>query len=116
MLCSLVNLFLVAFVFPESLSASKRAVRREVEAEERKTCASATVGSFLWCFVAPLMVFAPKVRDTHGAGRRRDWSITFLALALFAYMLSLVCISCFLFNCEVESDQGSVGLCRVYSS
>ncbi|KAI5118105.1 hypothetical protein M0805_005212 [Coniferiporia weirii] len=88
-LCSLVNFLLSLFVFPESLGKEKRAARRETDTAitaELGAQGKSTKGgivAFVKGLLLPLTVFVPKKR----AGGK-DWNMTFLALALFGYLLS----------------------------
>jgi MFS family permease len=96
--CSGINVFLTAFVFPESLPKEKRAVKpgairdsnEEDSSEDKQTSDWIGVG-VIKGFLSPLALFLPEVvRGTSGK-KRKDWSLTLLALALFGYMLSMVC-------------------------
>ncbi|KAH7919506.1 hypothetical protein BV22DRAFT_1040811 [Leucogyrophana mollusca] len=103
--CSLLNLLLVLFVFPESLPPSRRAANakgkgRAVDVPD----VSDSKGSSTWVglrvlhnFFLPLGVFLPAgvpVPSSPGSGSfgpmrtRKDWSLTFLALMLFVHMLA----------------------------
>ena len=111
-LLTLINLFMAIFVFPESLSKEQRAARDAAAAEaiasadvvdastggvaiptghvrelEGKECGFVGLVKRI---VAPLSVFAPRARVSSGGKVRKDWSMTFLALALFGYLLSSV--------------------------
>lgn len=114
---SFINFVLVLFVFPESLG-KKKMEQAVAAAEAQAAAASKTgglvtttsagtqedVGSsgvqevvatdgVIVGFLRPLAVFLPAMvlqPSPNGIGlrKRRDWSLTMLALALFAYMLS----------------------------
>jgi hypothetical protein len=105
--CSFVNLVLVLFVLPESLSEEKQRKARKDASWKGKASASVTementgpiedaakppTGGILESFLNPLMVFLPAPVDVPGRRRRYDWSLTFLACALFGYMLSTVSV------------------------
>ena len=124
--CSLVNLLLVVLLFPESLSQEKRAAamqrhdlshrsKGKGRALESEGSASGGQdpngvavalprggsggGGFFTELVRPLSIFLPAsitVVTPTGLRRQKDWSLTFLALALFLYMLSTVS-GCFYF-------------------
>ncbi|KAF5382009.1 hypothetical protein D9615_004376 [Tricholomella constricta] len=108
-ICSFVNFVLVLFVFPESLDKVKRqralaehhvkaSVKGKARAddaeidgqgsgasgEERAEARQGIVRSFL----KPLALFLPAVVYEGGVRKRRDWSLTFLAAALFGSTLS----------------------------
>lgn len=95
MLCSLVNLLLIFFVIPESLGKERRRARREAEAAAKVSAlverevqgfkAGGGIPSAIKSLFMPLSVFLPKKRASH-----MDWNMTFLALALFGYLLSSV--------------------------
>ena len=118
--CSFANFMLALFVFPESLSEEKRSKARGdacrttagkgkaqapaqlTEAENPSlnddTAIAPASCSIIEGFLSPLGVFLPVVVDVPGVRRRRrDWSLTFLACALFGYMLSTVSTRCVLF-------------------
>jgi MFS family permease len=81
-----INFLFMLFVFPESLPAEKRMLAAEEESSTDNK------PSAIHSLLSPLAVFLP-VRVDIGSGRRKkDWSLTFLALALFGYMLSTVCL------------------------
>ncbi|KAF4571304.1 hypothetical protein EYR36_008633 [Pleurotus pulmonarius] len=105
-LASLANLVLIFFVIPESLSKDKQAAARfeyngegkgkgralvttDVGSDESSSSAnptgSKTAGetNFIMRVLQPLGVFLP-----HKTQGRNDWSLTFLAIALFGYYLS----------------------------
>lgn len=103
-MCSCANLLLSAFVFPESLGkaqlkAAKKAFAASLAAVDDGASPSGDskqprggVVGFVMGFFSPLMVFAPRKTDMGGKSlrKRRDWSLTWLGCALFAYMLSMV--------------------------
>ncbi|KAF5367389.1 hypothetical protein D9758_003750 [Tetrapyrgos nigripes] len=106
--CSFINLFLVAFVFPESLSKEQRARAIEQYHANSKGKGHASNqdsdGSVspapaeappkpgaIRRFLSPLAVFFPAAisRPTaSGVVKTRDWSLTFLALSVLLFMLS----------------------------
>lgn len=114
MFCSLVNFFLVLFVFPESLSKEKRAAaaeqyRREHSAKGKSRAvppsldesgdsnndhdsSHAPVRSGIYGvaykFLSPLGLFLPAVLTDVNSKKRKDWSLTFLGLGLFLYFLA----------------------------
>jgi hypothetical protein len=83
MICELVNFLLALFVFPESLPPSKRSQPSEDEGNRHD--------GILRQFLNPLTVFLPTFVDVGGGRRGKDWSLTFLAAALFGFTLSAVC-------------------------
>lgn len=111
--CSFLNFVLVLFVFPESLDQERRQ-RAAIEYQrhsDRKGKAKANVveidqdsgeeipravgdvpeeqhkGGIIREFLSPLAIFMPVV-VVEGSRKRRDWTLTLLAGALFGYMLS----------------------------
>ncbi len=109
--CSFFNLLMMIFVFPESLN--KKKMERAAEAARAGVsgeCAAGPPGScddqnvvqestatagIVARFLSPLAVFLPvMVLDPSpnglGSRKRRDWSLTVLAVALFGFMLSTV--------------------------
>ena len=64
--------------------------------EERQSEVQSGHAGIISHFLSPLAVFLPVVVfDSSGIGRkRRDWSLTLLAGALFGYMLSTVSAFC----------------------
>ncbi|KDR76286.1 hypothetical protein GALMADRAFT_156377 [Galerina marginata CBS 339.88] len=110
-ICSFINFTLSVFVFPESLGKKKQAEAARVEAAKGKATATveaaeeaATVvvlgtdaveprKGLIARFLSPLAVFLPVIvldPSPNGIGlrKRRDWSLTMLAIALFGFMLS----------------------------
>lgn len=102
--CSFVNFLLVSFVIPESLSASRRASNRKGKSRAVETSEANTndgegniATGILKNLLSPLAVFLPSdipvaVRVA-GEGqvrirRRKDWSLTLLAIALALNMLA----------------------------
>lgn len=99
-LLSFINVLLMTFVFPESLTKDKRAVKdvpavnaEAVDASQSdgKTANSWAGARIVRAFLAPLAIFLPKVIVSPGGTSRKDWNLTFLALAMFGSMLSTVC-------------------------
>ena len=63
--------------------------------EERESGVRSGVASIISHFLSPLAIFLPvMVLDPSGLGKRRDWSLTLLAVGLFGYMLSTVSAFC----------------------
>lgn len=113
-LCSLFNILLVVFVFPDSLPKGKRkapstpspspAASAEVQNplplsdsntnetskdfEERR--ASSNISKVL---LSPLAVFLPQ-KVYLGTEMRRDWSLTVLGVVVFGYMITAVGFCC----------------------
>ncbi|KJA22926.1 hypothetical protein HYPSUDRAFT_138336 [Hypholoma sublateritium FD-334 SS-4] len=107
--CSFFNLLMMIFVFPESLNKKKMERAAEAarlgaagdlaarpsgscDAQEVVQESPATAG-IVARFLSPLAVFLPvMVLDPSpnglGSRKRRDWSLTVLAVALFGFMLS----------------------------
>ena len=112
MISSFINFILVLLVLPESLDREKReraaleyntknagkpkAGVVEVDAVDEGSNTPNEVDQnrrgIVHGFLGPLEVFLPVVVMDGGVKRRRDWSLTFLAAAIFGYMLSQVCI------------------------
>ncbi|KAF7973489.1 hypothetical protein HWV62_14982 [Athelia sp. TMB] len=91
--CSLANFLLVVFLFPESLSKEKRAAsasaahEAEIPEDEEKTGFFGF--GFLRAFLSPLALFMPYASGGAASQEKKDWSLTYLGLALFGYMLSI---------------------------
>jgi hypothetical protein len=92
--CSFLNLLLVLFVFPESLnskiSPADLAVSATAPGEGEAVAKKSAWGEFVDGFSHVAVVFSPKWKDLPSGGRRRDWSLTLLATALFGYLLASV--------------------------
>lgn len=108
-ICSFINFTLVVLILPESLDKLKRerssldlnvknagkSIATVVEADVVDEGSNTPNGgdqnrrSIVHEFMRPLGVFLPVV-VMDGGKKRRDWSLTFLAAALFGYMLSQV--------------------------
>ncbi|KAF9243507.1 major facilitator superfamily domain-containing protein [Melanogaster broomeanus] len=104
--CSFVNLLLVLFVFPESLSPARQAANRKgknrtVEVHEPASSGKVEgrwiIARILTGLLSPLRVLLPSdVPVARAAGgempgrsrTRKDWSLTFLALSLFCHLLA----------------------------
>ncbi|KAL0954449.1 hypothetical protein HGRIS_003425 [Hohenbuehelia grisea] len=111
--CSLVNFVLLLVVFPESLSTEKMAAARFEHngkgkgkarasavydqtsqgasdlAHEDREAGNAPSKGFLQRLLSPLAVFYPVyVFDQYKMRKRKDWSLSLLAVGLFCYMLS----------------------------
>ncbi|KAF8905118.1 major facilitator superfamily domain-containing protein [Gymnopilus junonius] len=89
-ICSFVNLVLTLFVFPESLGKKKREAMLVAEAA---VVGKGKAKALVIEAEDPLSVFLPVVvldPSPYGIGhrKRRDWSLTMLAIALFGFMLS----------------------------
>jgi hypothetical protein len=106
--CSFVNLCLVLFVFPESVTREQRdlASGRVRGRGQDRISGVATAGeideiveppakksSILGNFLSPLAIFLPVPIFIDGSTRKRkDWSLTLLAGALFGHYLSMVSV------------------------
>ncbi|KAF7973488.1 hypothetical protein HWV62_14980 [Athelia sp. TMB] len=98
---SLLNFLLAAFVFPESLSKEKReknALAAKAAAAHELEMAEVASGKvrrdwaglgFLRAFFGPLALFLPKDGVDAAGRKKKDWSLTFLAMASFGYMLGM---------------------------
>ncbi|KAG7089531.1 hypothetical protein E1B28_011205 [Marasmius oreades] len=106
--CSFINFLLAAIVFPESLSRESRATAAQQYHDSRASKGKARAseeaggslegsvstvkkGGILAGLLSPLSTFLPAtitVVTGNGIRKKKDWSLTFLALALFMYMLS----------------------------
>ncbi|CDO77818.1 hypothetical protein BN946_scf184722.g10 [Trametes cinnabarina] len=93
---SFVNLLLALFLFPESLEKKKAKAASVVpEASIPLLASSGQPGSLsatraaLFGFLSPLTLFLPKTIDAPNGQRRKDWSMTLLAVVLFGHLLSL---------------------------
>lgn len=112
-ICSFINFILVLFLLPESLDKVKReraVLEYNVKTVGKRKAAAVEAdaigegsnvqnednhgrrGGIVCEFLQPLRVFLPVVVMDGGVRRRRDWSLTFLAAALFGFMLSQVSI------------------------
>ncbi|CAK5269155.1 unnamed protein product [Mycena citricolor] len=95
-----INLCLVALVFPESVSKEQRALaagnhKGKGKARDNSTRLADVAeeteveSGFLTRLLSPLAVFMPVSITIPGTTRKRtDWSLTFVACAMFGYMLS----------------------------
>ncbi|KAH8814579.1 hypothetical protein DL96DRAFT_1534941 [Flagelloscypha sp. PMI_526] len=85
-MCSMFNLFLVTFVFPESLTQEKMdCAKARHAAPSGPTTSRNIIFNSVASLAKPLQVFLPaKVPHHHG----QDWNLTLLALACFLFMLS----------------------------
>ncbi len=83
--------FLVAFsVLPESLEKAKRKAQSLSDGNPVQSLANSQKLGFVKSLMSSFAVFAPK-RKVYANGRvKRDWNMTFIALALFGYLLSAV--------------------------
>lgn len=91
-MCSFLNLLLTIFVFPESLD-KKKAQQSQLPLiidEESEDENQGQNQGFLSRVFSPLLLFMPKKIQTPEGNHRYDWSLTLMAVALFAYLLSTV--------------------------
>ncbi|EGO24383.1 hypothetical protein SERLADRAFT_361476 [Serpula lacrymans var. lacrymans S7.9] len=104
--CSFVNLLLVMFVFPESLPVERRTAgakaRASAKSKSKGNLPSSTPSTTpTWlsaplllarAFLSPLSIFlpspVPSPNPSSLTNPPKDWSLTFLALALFLHLLS----------------------------
>jgi MFS family permease len=108
--CSFINILLLLFIFPESLSVEKRLKARTENGKGKARASGSSTqdentndsnishespdsrAGILVTFLRPLGIFLPARVQFEVPGRgvqtKRDWSLTWLALALFGYMLS----------------------------
>ncbi|KIK55823.1 hypothetical protein GYMLUDRAFT_47565 [Collybiopsis luxurians FD-317 M1] len=109
---SFVNFLLASFLFPEPLSKEQRAKAKAAyqadlkgkspaletmgeegsSGEERSSVISKSRFGVIRRFLSPFALFLPvMVNEVGGTGmrKRRDWSLTFLALAMFLFLLSV---------------------------
>ncbi|KAF8583727.1 MFS general substrate transporter [Ramaria rubella] len=93
--CAFINLFLLLFVFPESLDketreqnikAAKEAKEKALQAAHGKRGLWRPVKTALKTFVEPLGILGPKLRER---GRGLDWTLTLVSLSMFTFYLSL---------------------------
>ncbi|KAI0648814.1 MFS general substrate transporter [Trametes meyenii] len=89
---SFVNLLLALFLFPESLAKKKAKIAAAlpsipvlIESDEGSSATQSVIAHFL----SPLGLFLPKTVDTSNGQKRKDWSMTLLAVVLFGHLLSL---------------------------
>lgn len=96
-MCSLLNFLFTIFVFPESLDKKKAQqsllppILDEESEDENGETRRTSQGVFARIF-SPLLLFMPKKIQTPEGNYRYDWSLTLMAIALFACLLSSVCI------------------------
>ena len=90
---ALVNFLCAALLFPESVGSGKTSMGelegREEEEGDEDEVQEASQG-LLARFIKPLALFLPVVTFDASGRKKRDWSLTWLAGALFAYMLGTV--------------------------
>jgi len=80
--------FLVAFcVLPESLEKARRKAQLS-DGNLAQSLAKQEKPGFFKSLTTPFVVFAPKRKVCAGGRVKTDWSMTFIALALFGYLLS----------------------------
>ncbi|OCH94865.1 MFS general substrate transporter [Obba rivulosa] len=90
-MCSFVNFLLALFVFPESLQKKKEKADSEtatVPLGREVVLSPPRKRDWFLGFLSPLALFLPKKIEVPGHPPRKDWSLTFLALAMFGYLLS----------------------------
>ncbi|OSX59092.1 hypothetical protein POSPLADRAFT_1173348 [Postia placenta MAD-698-R-SB12] len=88
--CSLVNVLLALFVFPEP-PKKKAKPGQEVQTvsdAEGSTPTSGGKHGFMAGFLGPFALLAPRKVQLPGGGTRRDYRLTLMALALLVYALS----------------------------
>ncbi|KAJ7494774.1 major facilitator superfamily-domain-containing protein [Mycena galericulata] len=101
--CSFINLCLVLFVFPESTTQEQRELASgkgkgkardasgsgALDVVTEETEARPARSGIIRQFLSPVAIFLPVPIFVNGSTRKRkDWSLTLLAAAMFAYMLS----------------------------
>jgi hypothetical protein len=125
---SFINLLLVLFVFPESLSKEKQSKARgapngkgkmwaSVDDTEQPTAPEGVAktspgGGIARGFLSPLAVFLPVTGSTPGG---KDWSLTFLACTLWGYMLSTVRHPVIYQEVEAYRSQGIMQIRYLYA-
>ncbi|KAH9930091.1 uncharacterized protein B0H18DRAFT_995187 [Fomitopsis serialis] len=88
-LCSLVNLMLALFVFPEPTKRAKVAPEAQpLPGGEGLTPSSAGKQGHIAGFLGPFKLLAPRTVQNSNGTSRKDWRITLIALALLVYALS----------------------------
>ncbi|KAI0059215.1 MFS general substrate transporter [Artomyces pyxidatus] len=95
-MCSLLNFLLAVLVLPESLDKARQRAAQKVRDGDEQPPSVQRVGKrrggvkgLLRKLFGPLAIFAPRRRLlADGSRRKKDWSLTLLACALFGYMLS----------------------------
>jgi hypothetical protein len=113
-----INLCLVVFVFPESTTQEQRNLasgKSKGKTPDRSVVApledvteetSPTSTGIIRDFLSPLAIFLPVPIFVDGSTRKRkDWSLTLLAAALFGYMLSTVSSLFVEFECGTNVKQ-----------
>jgi len=104
-----VNFVCAALLFPESVGSGKTSMGelegREEEEDDEDEVQEASQG-LLARFIKPLALFLPVVAFDASGRKKRDWSLTWLAGALFAYMLGTV-------SALSYSDGAELTTCRV---
>ncbi|KAI8969873.1 MFS general substrate transporter [Trametes punicea] len=92
---SFCNLLLALFLFPESLEKKKAKAAGSAPESTLPTFAQSDqgtplgVGARMFQFLSPLALFLPTVVDEPDGRKRKDWSMTLLAVVLFGHLLSL---------------------------
>jgi len=89
-ICSLINVLLALFVFPEPPKKKVKAGQQlqVVPDEEAPTPTAGGKHGFLAGFLGPFALLAPRKIEIAGGGTRKDWRLTLMALALLVYALS----------------------------
>ncbi|PCH42581.1 MFS general substrate transporter [Wolfiporia cocos MD-104 SS10] len=84
--CSLVNLLLALFVFPEPPKKGK--IAQQAQEEGNPVPSASGKHGFVAGFLGPFALLAPRTVQTANGGTRKDWRLTWMALALLVYALS----------------------------
>lgn len=100
-MCSFLNLLLVLFIFPESRNKKKAAqdhpappavALRAVALQADGLTEQAQAMSWFQRSTSSLSLFVPKKISKPEGGYYRDWSLTFLGIALFMFLLAAVSV------------------------
>ncbi len=98
-MCSFLNFLLVLFVFPESRNKKKAAQdqpavvqRVALQAQDDGLTEQAQAMSWFQRSTSSLSLFVPKKISKPEGGYYRDWSLTFLGIALFMFLLAAVSV------------------------
>ena len=95
---SLINFILALFLFPESLSKKKakvaaaEATNASITRRSNALVQDAPAQSAIARFLSPCALFLPQTVTGPNGTQYKDWNMTFLALVLFAHLLSLVSV------------------------
>ncbi|KAH9838659.1 MFS general substrate transporter [Rhodofomes roseus] len=88
-LCSLINLMLALFVFPEPTKKAKISAETQALPEgEGSTPLSPGKQGHMAGFLGPFKLVAPRVVQNPDGTSRKDWRITLIATSLLVYALS----------------------------